>query len=875
MKNQLRKLFFFILFSINFANSQTIEGYVNSADGNLIENGNVTFYKDSINGKLLDFCFVKNGVFKKKVSFHHTKVVVKIVSLGYNDAWQILDIDVNKVYDVKFILEKEKVNRIEEVVISIKREKFTIQDDTTKFNVDAYRDGTERKIEDLIKKLPGIQINEKTGEIKYKNIPIETVKLDGDDLFSKNYTLGTKNINVDMVEQVQALENYSDDSLLKNIKDNENKVALNLKLKKGLDLSIESSIGLGAFSDGKIADNSTLTVLAISKKIKAFGIVSHNNIGKSSSPFNYYSDYVANRENGDEVVKLKKIIYERNFANQLKDERVNINNSLLLNYNQIFKLSKRISLRTNGYKTKDEIKADQFFRSNNTINQDQFITSDYFFTNKKPSLTKLDSKLTFNINKKSSLKYDLNIFGEKINTFSTINSNNNRQLNSFLSSSNKSFLNKLEYIYILNERNALKFNYTNVNEKVDQALNLNNLAIISDEKNQVIDQNLYYNFFKISFIGKSQKGLFYDFKLGNDFVSKQVNSLYLNRIENKNFSNALKTSTSNFFFNADLSYKYKRFKLSSKINSSILIQKLEDDNYLYSKIATINPALTLSYLLNINSRIGFNVSESTTPISDDYLYKNPILLSNRNVQNNIVSFEYSKIKNYGLFYRISNLRNQLYLNLEINHSENTGSYFSDSEINTENTFTTNFYLNAKTKNTYLNFEIEKYFYDLKTNFILRGNFSKSDYFNIVNQNFIQNFQYYNFIEFYFKTTFKSKLNFENRSKYVFNENKNYLLNNYNFINANFLNVIYKINNNVRITYTNETYLPNTSSQKYTFMDVSIRYLSRSKKTDFSIIAKNLTNLNSFEETSINEYSTATAGTNLLPRHILFNFTYSF
>src|SRR5690606_27441794 len=100
--------------------------------------------------------------------------------------------------------------------------------DTVVFNINSYKDGTERKIEDVLRKLPGIEINELSGIIKYKGKSIETVMLEGDDLFGSNYTLGTKNINADMVTEVEAIENYSENALLKGIEHSE-KVALNLK----------------------------------------------------------------------------------------------------------------------------------------------------------------------------------------------------------------------------------------------------------------------------------------------------------------------------------------------------------------------------------------------------------------------------------------------------------------------------------------------------------------------------------------------------------------------------------------------------------------------------------------------------------------------
>jgi hypothetical protein len=55
--------------------------------------------------------------------------------------------------------------------------------------------------------------------------------LRGDNLFGIYYTLGTKN-NVAMVDQVQAVDNYSENPLLKGI-EQDGKVSLNLKLKKG------------------------------------------------------------------------------------------------------------------------------------------------------------------------------------------------------------------------------------------------------------------------------------------------------------------------------------------------------------------------------------------------------------------------------------------------------------------------------------------------------------------------------------------------------------------------------------------------------------------------------------------------------------------
>jgi hypothetical protein len=80
---------------------------------------------------------------------------------------------------------------LDQILVKASRKPYKEQGDTIIFDVAAYSDGSERKIEDLIKKLPGITVNDRTGEIRYKGIPVETVNLDGDNLFDQDYTIGT------------------------------------------------------------------------------------------------------------------------------------------------------------------------------------------------------------------------------------------------------------------------------------------------------------------------------------------------------------------------------------------------------------------------------------------------------------------------------------------------------------------------------------------------------------------------------------------------------------------------------------------------------------------------------------------------------------
>ncbi|NRR92196.1 hypothetical protein HSX10_11520 [Winogradskyella undariae] len=226
---------------------------------------------------------------------------------------------------------KENVNELNEILIKAKQ-RITIKKDTTIYNVDSFKDGTERTVEDLLKKLPGVSVGN-NGEIKYKGKSIKKLLLDGDDLFDSNYTIASKNINVDIVDKIQGIENYDENSLKKGLRDSDD-VILNLVLKKGkLNFSGNVDLAYGYKNMHKINGVGML----LNNKVKLFNYTSLNNIGyKNSQVF---------KKNG--TLSAKKLINEGNFYSILDDSFHNFNNNFINSSNILFKLFKKSKVRFN------------------------------------------------------------------------------------------------------------------------------------------------------------------------------------------------------------------------------------------------------------------------------------------------------------------------------------------------------------------------------------------------------------------------------------------------------------------------------------------------------------------------------------------------
>ena len=76
--------------------------------------------------------------------------------------------------------------------------------DTTRYFVNAFADGHERTVEDLLKKLPGIDVSD-DGSISYKGKPISKILLDHTDMFGENYKTASRTLSPQIVGSVEAI----------------------------------------------------------------------------------------------------------------------------------------------------------------------------------------------------------------------------------------------------------------------------------------------------------------------------------------------------------------------------------------------------------------------------------------------------------------------------------------------------------------------------------------------------------------------------------------------------------------------------------------------------------------------------------------------
>ena len=213
---------------VAFGQQITITGVVKDSLGGTLDMANVVAINQET--KTLDGFGITdpNGRYKVNVK-SNTTYSLKFSYLGFQPKELLIEVkDADLQRDITLIEQSENLDEVE-VVYEMP---VTIKGDTIVYNTDSFVTGTEKKLEDVLKKLPGVEIND-DGEIEVEGKKVTKVMVDGKDFFDGDSKLAAKNIPANALDKVEVLRNFSEVSQLKGVTNNDDNVALNIKLKSG------------------------------------------------------------------------------------------------------------------------------------------------------------------------------------------------------------------------------------------------------------------------------------------------------------------------------------------------------------------------------------------------------------------------------------------------------------------------------------------------------------------------------------------------------------------------------------------------------------------------------------------------------------------
>lgn len=789
----------------------------------------------------------------------------------------------------------------------------TVKGDTLIYNADSFNTGTERKLEDVLKNLPGVEIDD-DGQIQVEGKTVGKVMVEGKDFFDGDSKLATKNIPASAVDKVQVLKNYSEVGQLSGVTNNQDNIAINIKLKEG-----KTNFWFGDITAGAgVADETGLYIVQpklfyYSPKYSINVIGDLNNIGEVAFTrrdyFNFSGGFrMPSRQSGTSIDlgsnALGFLSMQNNRAKSIKTKFGAAN----------FSYSPKETLDLSGFaifsNNKTEIQQNNAtIYTNSELGIPDEDTQSNTIQNSDLGMLKLSTSYKPNAN--NQLDYDVlgrvSKESQDQNYFSSVIGNTDQLEESSPYSINQN----LNYYYTLNENNIFSLEVQHLLQDEDPFYN----AIIENADGSG-DQDNYYN--TATNLGFDLDQMNYNVAEDKRVKSNQLDAKVdywniLNQKSNINFT--LGTIYSNQKFTSNL-FQFLDddtiFTPTPVDNDGLVTNDIRynfTDVYLgvhytlKAGIFTLTPGFSAhSYNIN-NSQFGERYTNNFFKLLPDFDARIQLKKSEQIVLNYRMQTQFTDVTNFARGYVMNNYNSFFYGNPELenalSHNVNL-AYFSFNMFNYTNVFAninyskridqirslTNFESVIRSSSPFnsayadetlsANGRFQKRFGKIQAGVNANFSYSKFNQFvqdiRSVNENYTQSYGAE------IRTNFKTVPNVELNYRYTIQDNDQGSTRTKFFTNAPSIEVdaLFLKSFTFRTEFTyNDFSQENGNSTIYKFWDASLSYRKdKDAKFEYELKATNLLDTRSQINSSASDLSVSTSEYFIQPRYLTFRVIYS-
>ena len=208
------------------------------------------------------------------------KYVLKVSYIGFQPTMLPLQLSAqNPNKNVGTLALKTDAVMLAEAVVTAEAPQVTVSEDTLMYNSSAYRTPEGAMLEELVKKLPGAEIDD-DGNVKINGKDLKKIMVDGKEFFGGDVKTGLKNLPVDMIDRLKTYDKKSDLARITGIDDGEEETVLDLTVKKGMNQgwfgNADAAVGTedryaGRLMLNRFVDNTQVSLIASANNVNNQG----------------------------------------------------------------------------------------------------------------------------------------------------------------------------------------------------------------------------------------------------------------------------------------------------------------------------------------------------------------------------------------------------------------------------------------------------------------------------------------------------------------------------------------------------------------------------------------------------------------------------
>ena len=791
-----------------------------------------------------------------------------------------------------FVL-KENPNQLDEVILNY-TPPVTVKKDTITYKVDAFTTGEERKLREVLKKLPGVEVD-RIGNVTVQGKRVTKVLVEDKTFFTGNSKLAVNNIPADAVDEVEILDNYNEVAMLKNLQDSED-MAMNIKLKEDKKKFAFGDVEVGAGIKDRYVIHPNL--FYYSPKTNVNLIADFNNQGIKSFSFRDYLEFEGGFGRLMSDASSYFGLFKSDFAKYLN------NQDFKANTNQFGALNIRYSINNvtdvSGYVITSKAKTQT---ENNLLNN--YVSMDEPFTEDRTTTNSLNNfftigKITIDYDPSYKEDFAYNSFIKVTNndsngTIITINPTQNNNITTITDIKGLNLKQNISYSRKLSKDHTgtleATYNYQNdkpitnwlTNQQILQGLiPLEEAEIYNILQTKKSNSHTFSTIVKDYWVLNNFNHLYTSVGINSTFNNfynqdiQQLNNGSINNFSTNGFGNDFDYNFVNTFLG--LEYKFQigktTFKPALYYHFYSWNTKQFEENYSNNK-ALLLPQLTTKVEFNNSEKLNFRYKLNARFPSINRLANNFILNSFNSVFKGNTTLENQLYHSATLSYYRFSLFRSLNINAATSFNKKVKHFKNVTQLEGIEQFNTQIMFDEPEHNWNVNGSISKKIN--KVRYKLKSRFSYNDFYQILNnqtnmnisksvsstgsmETFFKNFPN---LEIGYTKDFNNYRSLGNITKF---ENDQF----FTFLEYDFLKDFI-----LKADYSFISYKNISSNTKNTFetANASLFYQKEDSPWGFEVSSNNLFDTKFKQQNSFSSFLISDSKTFILPRIIMFKLAY--
>jgi hypothetical protein len=310
-------IFLFCSFSAFGQKNLTLSGLLSDSNNEPVIAGNVELLTEKDSTYVAGIATNLKGEFSLK-NLAPARYILKISYIGYLPLVKNIVMAENQpVLNLgKLIMEPDEV-LLKDVIIEGKKPEVIVKNDTLEYDAGSYKTQDNAVVEDLLKKLPGVEVD-KDGKITAGGNEVKKFLVDGKDFFSNDPTVATKNLPAEMIEKLQVIDRKSDMARMTGFDDGEEETVINLTIRPGMKQGTMGNALAGLGKDIAEDDDLRYQGAAFVNHMRnenrftlITGLNNNNNMGASDLGVNQFGG-MRMRRGGGGITESKLVMFSGN-----------------------------------------------------------------------------------------------------------------------------------------------------------------------------------------------------------------------------------------------------------------------------------------------------------------------------------------------------------------------------------------------------------------------------------------------------------------------------------------------------------------------------------------------------------------------------------